>query len=352
MAVFHCSVKTVSRSKGRSATGAAAYRAAEKIKDQRTGEVHDYRHKKGVEFREMVFPFGVTPADSRAQLWNAAEAAETRTNSTVAREYEVALPAELTAQERRALVLDFANHLSNSYGVACDIAVHAPGKGGDNRNYHAHILTTTRQVEQGGDLGAKTRVLDDIKTGEVGKIREAWADLVNDHLARAGHEARVDHRSYKVQGVDLQPMIHLGPKAAAMERRREHSALGDINREREAAREAAAVSRAAESVLELTVKPDLDASVQVEASPPIGRPEPGQTAAEAAAKEAARVAAEAAAHDAEMRAWARERLKKIRAEKEQIEKVLEPQEENKQEVGKASENKDRTPPGRGGGMGR
>lgn len=227
MAIYHCSVKTVSRSAGRSAPGAAAYRAGVCLEDARTGEVYDYRRKQGVEHSELVFPFGVNL--ERSELWNQAEQAENRKNSTVAREYEVALPEELAPDERQKLVLDFARHLVGHYGVAADVAIHAPGKGGDTRNHHAHILTTTRQVTPEG-FGAKTRVLDDKKTKEVEHIRSKWAEMANHALERAGHDARVDHRSLKAQGVQRDPTQHLGPAATAMERREVRTERGTLNR--------------------------------------------------------------------------------------------------------------------------
>jgi len=228
MAIYHCSVKTISRSAGRSATGAAAYRAGERIEDQRTGEVYDYTRRSGVEHTELVMPKDVIL--EREQLWNAAEASENRKNSTVAREYEVALPEELAPEQRKALAVAFAQHLTDRYGVVADVAIHAPGREGDSRNHHAHILTTTRTVTVEG-FGVKTRALDDKKTGEVEHVRQAWATLTNQALEQAGHESRIDHRSLQNQGVDREPTAHLGPAATAMERRRERSERGDLNRD-------------------------------------------------------------------------------------------------------------------------
>ncbi|WP_407605553.1 MobQ family relaxase, partial [Pseudomonas aeruginosa] len=144
MAIYHLSVKAVSRSAGRSATAAAAYRAGCEITDQRTGEVHDYTRKGGVESADIVLPDGAPDgATDRAALWNAAEAAERRKDACVAREFEVALPDELSPAERRRLAVDFAKEMANREGCAVDVAVHAPGKEGDSRNHHAHILRTT-----------------------------------------------------------------------------------------------------------------------------------------------------------------------------------------------------------------
>lgn len=221
MAIFHLSVKAISRSAGRSATAAAAYRAGCEIVDERTGEVHDYRRKHGVESADLVLPDGAPEwASNRAQLWNAAERAEKRKDACVAREFEVALPAELTPAERRQLALEFAKELANREGCAVDVAIHAPHREGDQRNHHAHMLRTTRKVEIDG-LGAK---LDTEQAGrkrkdDLGQARERWAELTNAALARAGHQARIDHRTLEQQGIEREPTRHLGPAAIGFERR-------------------------------------------------------------------------------------------------------------------------------------
>ena len=221
MAIYHLSVKAVSRSAGRSATAAAAYRAGCEIADERTGEIHDYRRKAGVESADIVLPDGAPEwATDRAKLWNAAELAEKRKDACVAREFEVALPAELSPSERRRLALDFAKDMANREGCAVDVAIHAPGREGDNRNHHAHILRTTRKVEADG-LGAK---LDTEKAGrkrsdDLEAVRAKWADLTNERLRENGIAARVDHRSLEAQGIDRAPTKHLGPVATAYERR-------------------------------------------------------------------------------------------------------------------------------------
>jgi hypothetical protein len=228
VAIYHLSVKTISRSAGRSATAAAAYRAGVKIADERTGDVHDYTRKGGVASAELVLPAGAPEwATDRAALWNAAEQSETRKNSTVAREFEVALPAELSPAERRGLAVAFGQELAERHGCAVDVAIHAPGKEGDNRNHHAHILCTTRRLTPEG-FGAKTRELDDQKTGEVTRWRGRWAELANEALERAGSTERVDHRSLKAQGIERDPLPHLGPAAAGFERR-----TGEASRKRQ-----------------------------------------------------------------------------------------------------------------------
>jgi hypothetical protein len=219
VAIYHLSVKTVSRSAGRSATAAAAYRAGVEITDKRTGEIHDYTRKGGVESAELVLPAGAPEwAADRAELWNAAELAETRKNSTVAREFEIALPSELSPDERKRLAMDFAREIVERHGCAADVAIHAPGKDGDNRNHHAHILCSTRRLTPEG-FGEKTRELDERKTGQVDHWRERFAGMQNERLQEAGVEVRVDHRSLEAQGIDREPTVHLGPAATGIERR-------------------------------------------------------------------------------------------------------------------------------------
>jgi MobA/MobL family len=219
MASYHLSIKTISRSEGRSATGAAAYRSAEKIIEQRTGEVHDYTRKSGVESVQLFLPAHAPGwAYDRCQLWNAAEAAETRKNSTVAREFEIALPAELNAQARQQLAYDLAHELVARHGCAVDVAIHAPSTQGDQRNHHAHLLCSTRRLRAEG-FTEKTRELDERTSGEVVRWRARFAELQNQALAQQGIDERVDHRRLSAQGIDRPATQHLGPSATGYERR-------------------------------------------------------------------------------------------------------------------------------------
>ena len=221
MAIYHLSVKPVSRSAGRSATAAAAYRAGAEITDERTGQTHDYTRKGGVESAALVLPDGAPEwASDRSALWNAAERAEKRKDACVAREYEVALPSELPPEERRRLAADFAREMANREGCAVDVCIHAPGRGGDGRNHHAHLLRTTRKVGAEG-LGAK---LDTEKAGRNRKqdleaVRERWAELVNERLRRHGIDGQIDHRSLEAQGIGREPSRHLGPAVSGLVRR-------------------------------------------------------------------------------------------------------------------------------------
>lgn len=238
MAIFHCQTTPLSRSSGRSAVAAAAYRSGSELVDERTGQVHDYTRKAGVADTLMVMPEGA-PAMTRSELWNAAESAEKRKDARTAREWVVALPAELSAEQRKELVTTFARGLAGRYGVAVDVAIHQPGAEGDQRNHHAHVLCTTRQVGPQGlgdkatlELSDKARrergmgpAADDVKA-----VREFWSSIANRALEQAGHEARIDHRSLEAQGIDRAPTTHLGPVASEMERRGRASDRGDVNR--------------------------------------------------------------------------------------------------------------------------
>ena len=225
MSIYHLSVKTVSRSSGRSATGASAYRSASKIEDQKTGLVHDYTRKQGVECSEIVLPKNAPEAfRDRVVLWNAAEASETRKNSTVAREFEVAIPAELSPIQQLELVREFAKAIVTRHQCAVDFAIHAPGKEGDQRNYHAHVLCTTRRIGEKG-FGEKTRELDERTSGEVADWRQRWEDLENRALERAGVKARVSCRSLEEQGIEREAGIHHGPAISGILRRGEASAV-------------------------------------------------------------------------------------------------------------------------------
>ena len=201
LANYHLSVKKITRSSGRSAVAAAAYRSAELIYCEREGRTHDYTRKLGVEYLTIITPENAPAwAQKRSSLWNHAEAAETRKNAATAREWEIALPAELDAEDRQDLAFRFASDLVDRYGVVADVAIHAPHRDGDQRNHHAHILTTTRRIEEDG-FTVKTRELDDRKLGSQNVIdmRAHWAEMQNAALERSGSIDRVNHRSLEAQ---------------------------------------------------------------------------------------------------------------------------------------------------------
>ena len=197
MAIYHLRASVISRSQGRSATAAIAYRVAERITDRRTGLVFDYAAKAGVEHTEILAPSHAPDwVSDRSELWNRVEEAETRKNSQVAREVRVALPDELSHAERVELVRGFAQAQFVDRGMVADVAIHAPGREGDERNHHAHILLTTRAVDADG-FTAKNRDWNKVEVLE--SWREAWARDTNAALERAQVAERVDHRTLAAQ---------------------------------------------------------------------------------------------------------------------------------------------------------
>ena len=197
MAIYHFDASVISRSKGRSSTAASAYRAAERVVDRRTGEMHDYTRKHGVEHTEILAPAHAPDwARDRSALWNAVEQIERRKDAQVSREVRVALPSELSVEQNRDLVRGFVQEQFVARGMVADIALHAPGREGDQRNHHAHIMLTTREIGPEG-FGAKNR---DWNAKELlVDWRSSWAEHVNRTLERCSVYERVDHRTLEAQ---------------------------------------------------------------------------------------------------------------------------------------------------------
>ncbi|AXA44790.1 Ti-type conjugative transfer relaxase TraA [Rhizobium leguminosarum] len=229
MAIYHFSMKPIARSGGRSAVASAAYRAAERLTNERDGLTHDFSNRTGVMHAEIVLPAGSSAywAMKRSALWNAAERAEKRSDARIAREFEIALPHELTPDQRLALTRAFAADLANRYGAAIDFAIHRPGEGSDIRNSHAHLMMTTRQVTESG-LGDKTLLERENRwllanhlppsQLQLKELRQAWEHLANRHLAMAGHDIRIDHRSHLEAGLTIEPTEHVGVHATQIDR--------------------------------------------------------------------------------------------------------------------------------------
>lgn len=240
MAIFYMQINSIGRGAGRRATAAAAYRAGERIRDERSGELHNFTRRRDVAHAEIFLPGQVDVAAAwarnRERLWNTAEHAEKRHNARVAREYQVALPPELSPSQRIALARTFSREVAERYKVAVDLAVHDPRPAGDSRNFHAHLLTTTREVTPAG-LGAKAGLdmsgrerrrheLPDHRQ-EYLSLRERWATLTNEALREANVEARVDHRSLAAQGVDREPLPRIPLMHLKMEQRGVRSELAE-----------------------------------------------------------------------------------------------------------------------------
>ncbi len=231
MASFLCQVQTIQRSEGRSSVAAAAYRSGQRLVDERLAMEFDFSKKGGVEFAEVL-----TPADApagygdRETLWNAAEKAEVRKDGVPARELLLALPHELDFEQRRALVRAFvAEHLTG-LGMVADVAMHTPGAEGDQRNFHAHILVTTRRLGADG-FGPKEMAWRTPQ--QLRAWRRGWADIQNEHLRRhLGPDApQVSHLSLAERGIAREPTEHLGPGSTALERKGRRTDRGERNRD-------------------------------------------------------------------------------------------------------------------------
>ncbi len=221
MAIFHLSARPpIARASGRSATAAAAYRSGALITDQRTGQVFDYRRRKGVLDARIHLPGGRLVHD-RERFWNDLELHHRRRDAVLAREVVLALPNELDADERAALAFSFSKEIAQEFGVGVDCALHAPSRDGDDRNFHAHLLLTACTVDADGVLGKKAERLDPIACKRSGAadsvswLRPRWEHSVNAALARKGSAERVDHRSFKTRGIERLPAVHIGIKGAA-----------------------------------------------------------------------------------------------------------------------------------------
>ena len=230
MAIYHCSTKPVSRGVGHSACAGSAYQSGEKIKDERTGITHDYERKQGVMYSEVISNLNIEIG--RSELWNLAESSENRKDARTAREWIIALPHELDQDKRQTLAKDFAQSLVDRYGVVADLAIHEPSKQGDERNFHAHILVTTRKASLNAEneliLGDKTNIeLSNAKRSTLGlgstqneikEVRAIWADLNNQFFQKAGLKEKVDHRSYQEQGKNIEATVHEGKAVTQLRR--------------------------------------------------------------------------------------------------------------------------------------
>ena len=235
MAIYHLSIKIVSRGKGKSAVAAAAYRAGTIIKNEYDGITHDYSKKTGVVHTEILLPDNA-PREytDRATFWNAVEKVERYKTAQLAREIEIALPVELSKEENILLARRYVNENFVSAGMCADVCVHDTGAG----NPHAHIMLTMRPIEKDGSWGQKSRSVDGKKIPTVDwneqtkaeDWRSAWADYCNAALRQIGCK-EIDHRSYERQGIEQVPTIHLGVAASQMERNGIRTDRGDINRE-------------------------------------------------------------------------------------------------------------------------
>ena len=252
MAFCHIPIKIIQRSKGKSAVAAAAYRAGEKLTNEWDGITHDYTRKGGIVYTEIILPPHAPPSFSdRSTLWNSVEEIEKAKDSQLAREVEVALPRELTREQQIALIRAFVKDNFVDAGMCADVALHDKGDG----NPHAHILLTIRPLKENGEWDAKCRKVYDLDErgqripngkggwknhreditdwndhGNAEIWRAAWAGYANRALEAAGRPERIDHRSYKRQGIDQIPTVHMGVAACQMEKKGIITEKGELNR--------------------------------------------------------------------------------------------------------------------------
>lgn len=253
---FHFSVNIISRGKGKSAVASATYISGEKIKNEWDGVTHDYTKKQGVICKEIYLPdHAPKEYKNRKTLWNSVELFEKNSNAQLARNFIISLPKELSIEENKKMIEEYIQTNFVKEGMIVDLAIHDESREG-NQNIHAHIMTIVRPINEDGTWGQKSKkeyILDEKgekilnKNGKpktrkvelttwndkvnVEKWRENFSDLCNKYLERAGAEKRVDHRSFKRQGIKQIPTIHLGASASAMERKGIRTEKGDINRE-------------------------------------------------------------------------------------------------------------------------
>ena len=250
---LHANAKQVSRSSGRSSVAAAAYRSATSLEDDRTGVVHDYTKKQGVEHSRIYVPDNAPDwAQDREKLWNASEGKENRSNSTTAHELEVGFPSEFNVMQRREAGDAISREIMRRYNVGVDISYHKPNKSGDERNYHAHILFTTRGFDENTKDGWERTKFRDLSKDqkdaqgkayldpegnkttrgklEILSLREFTANEMNRIAEREKLEVKTEHLSFEKRGIEQEPTKHIGANATEIEREGKQSERGDINR--------------------------------------------------------------------------------------------------------------------------
>ena len=253
MAIYMATTKSITRSKGQSAVASAAYRSGKRLEDNRYGKIQDYSSRAGILSADIILPSSLknqllVPSLDRQTLWNTAESAEKRKDSRVAREWIVNLPFELPEDERKLLAHEFSQSLCDKYGVIADCCLHRPSekevaRGADPRNFHAHIMLTTRQasLDDAGNvvLGDKASIeLSDTKRRSLGlsrvddeivELRQLWEQIANRYLTKYGIDL-IDCRSYADRDLDIIPEVKMGKEATQMERDGIATEKGDINR--------------------------------------------------------------------------------------------------------------------------
>ena len=252
MTLHFSDTKSFSRKQNKSAVASIAYRSGMKLHDERNDKTHNYEaRKKDVLSADIILPSAFLGADielDRATIWNNAERAEKRKDARVAREWLINLPHELDEQTRKELANSFAQKLADRYNVIADCCIHKPSdkeikKGADPRNFHAHIMLTTREIDiENGQIIFTKKAISELSdtdrkklglsrmSDEMTAIKQLWDDTANPVL-RQHRLPEMDYRSHKEMGDDLLPQMKMGVNATQLERKGKRTRLGDINRD-------------------------------------------------------------------------------------------------------------------------
>ena len=243
MAIYHLDIKAHSRSLNIHAIALSSYRSGEKLRCDADGKVRNCRRegKSTVLYKALLNNRGL----NRERLWNKAEAAERRKDAVVAREMELGLPCELSLEEQKKLAIDMAEKISQKYDCAVDLTLHAPDKEGDHRNYHVHLLFTSRSwasVKDQSDRNFASRKYRDLNKAtakeEVLYWRGLWEEMVNDAYEKNGLDERVSSLSCEEQGkikkyehFDFEKYQHLRRKGELEEAKKASRLKQEIQRE-------------------------------------------------------------------------------------------------------------------------
>ena len=252
MTLHFSDTKSFSRKQNKSAVASIAYRSGMKLHDERNDKTHNYEaRKKDVLSADIILPSAFNGANielDRATIWNNAERAEKRKDARVAREWLINLPHELDEQTRKELAHSFAKKLADRYNVIADCCIHKPSdkeikKGADPRNFHAHIMLTTREIDiENGQIIFTKKAISELSdtdrkklglsrmSDEMTAIKQIWDDTANPVLEAHGL-SKMDYRSHKEKGDDLLPQVKMGVNATQLERQGKRTRLGDINRD-------------------------------------------------------------------------------------------------------------------------
>ena len=218
---MHYAPRIVKRSDGHSAVAASAYRARIQLVDERTGDVHNYKHGKNDVLFEGVFTPDYAPSwmRDRHQLWNAVEKYEKRKDSQVAKDLIVSLSASLTTEQNTRVLKDFIRDNFTRKGFIVDVAMHKPDRRGDQRNIHAHMQISIRSLNKDGSWSGKEQfVKGQPPKNDLMDLKARFTKRLNEELAKHGIDERWEYTSLEAQGIKRAPEQHLGKDAANLER--------------------------------------------------------------------------------------------------------------------------------------